>query len=84
MSTKPRRRRIRPPKGDAAYHQLWRIVEGAVADAFRSHPDYLTDKGRRHCVSSVSKRVTGAILGYAHQKARAREGAGADPGEPGG
>ena len=58
-----------------AYRQLWRIVDGAVADALKHHEDYLTDKGKRSARRSITKRVTGAILGYAEQSARGRSGA---------
>jgi hypothetical protein len=52
-----------------AYDQLYRITSGAVRDAFRKHPDYLTPKGRRSATKSVVKRVTGTILGFAVQAA---------------
>ncbi|NDW00061.1 hypothetical protein [Salipiger sp. PrR002] len=51
----------------AAHRQLWRLVEGAVTDAFRSHPDYLTDRGSRLAVESVTKRVVGTLVGHAIQ-----------------
>ncbi len=60
-------------KTDNAYRQLWRIVDGAVADAFLAHPDYLSNSAHERTVrASLNKRVVGAVLGYA--KAR-----GADP-----
>lgn len=43
--------------------RLWRMVEGAVVDAFTSHPDYLTDKGRHAAAESVTKRVVGSLVG---------------------
>lgn len=46
-----------------AHHRLWRMVEGAVVDAFQQHPDYLTDKGRFAATESVTKRVVGVIVG---------------------
>lgn len=50
----------------AADHQrLWRMVEGAVVDALSSHPDYLTPKGERSAVESITKRVVGQLVGYA-------------------
>lgn len=51
--------------GTPAYRQLWRVVDGAVTDAFAQHPDYLTDKGEQSARMSVVKRVTGAVHGYA-------------------
>ena len=47
--------------------RLWRLVEGAVVDAFHSHPDFLTVAGHRSAVQSVTKRVVGQIVGHAKQ-----------------
>lgn len=55
-----------------AYSELWGVVDGAVADAFNTHPDYLTAKGLRSARTSVTKRVTGTVLGFAAQAARGR------------
>ena len=62
MAYKP----TKPPKGNEDYKKVWKIVDGAVADALLMHPDYLTDKGRhgRTARYSVVKRVVGAILSY--------------------
>ncbi len=45
----------------AEHTALWNAVEGAVVDAFRHHPDCLTDKGRRSFVESITKRVVGSV-----------------------
>lgn len=58
--------------GTPARRQLWRIVEGAVADAFKSHPEYLTPAGRRWAQQSVTKRVVGSVQGFAAQTAEGR------------
>lgn len=58
-------------KGD--YHRLWRVVEGAVIDAIKAHPDYFTEIGARQCVGSVTKRVVGQLAGAANE-ARKRGG----------
>lgn len=64
--------RYRPPAMNKRDHaRLWRLVEGAVIDAFRAHPDYLTETGQRAAVKSITKRVTGQIAGHA-QEARKR------------
>ncbi len=42
---------------------IWMAVEGAVVDAFNSHPEYLTKKGRSCVVESVTKRVVGQLVG---------------------
>ena len=55
---------------DRAYAQLWRVADGAVRDALRKHPDYLTPKGQRSARRSIVKRVTGTVLGFALQEAK--------------
>lgn len=66
----------RPSRKDSAFLKnadhvrLWNLVEGAVVDAFRAHPDYLTDKGSKTVVRSVTKRVVGQIVGHAKQTLR--------------
>lgn len=55
------------------YQQLWNVVDGAVSDAFKNHPDYLTKKGQRSARTSINKRVVGTVLGFAVQaRGRAR------------
>ena len=49
----------------ADHLRLWRLVEGAVVDAFLSHPSYLTDHGAQSAVASVTKRVVGQLVGNA-------------------
>lgn len=68
------KKRLRPPKGDHTYRQLWRVIDGAVRDAFVHHPEYLTPRGVMQARESVVKRVTGAIKSYAEQSARGRSG----------
>ncbi|TWB38015.1 hypothetical protein [Nitrospirillum pindoramense] len=53
-----------PPKGDAAYQQLWQVIDIAVRDAFDRHPEYLTAAGRHAAVTSVTKRVVGGVLAH--------------------
>lgn len=60
-------RRIKPPKGDNRYRQVWRIIDGAVLDCFKHHPEYLTENGKRAARESIVKRATGAIIGYEAQ-----------------
>lgn len=52
--------------------QMWRVVDGAIMDAFIHHPDYLTMKGSRNqCARrSIAKRVTGSVLSYLEQRHR--------------
>lgn len=66
--TKPDKR-TRPPKGGKFYRQLWRLVDGAVKDCFKKHPDYLTLKGhiQHRARQSINKRVVGTILGYTQE-----------------
>lgn len=70
-----RRASPRSPSYMAAdeHRRLWRMVEGAVLDAFTAHPDYLTAKGAHSAVESITKRVVGNLVG--HAKAT-REGSG--------
>ena len=49
------------------HQRLWRMVEGAVLDAFKSHPDYLTDIGAPVAVESITKRVVGTLVGHANE-----------------
>ena len=49
------------------HQRLWRMVEGAVVDALRSHPEYLTARGERAAVASITKRVVGNLAGHAKQ-----------------
>jgi hypothetical protein len=49
------------------HQRLWRMVEGAVVDALRSHPEYLTARGERSAVASITKRVVGNLTGHAKQ-----------------
>lgn len=56
----------KPPKEGTTYKKLWKVVDGAVADAFLMHPDYLTVKGTtfRAARNSINKRVVGALLSF--------------------
>lgn len=76
---KEQKKRLRPEK--AAYkagqgRKMWRVVDGAIRDAFRHHPDYLTTKGSKGSAArrSVAKRVTGAVLSYLEQSKWGRSG----------
>lgn len=64
--------------GNGAYGKLWAIVDGGVKDALKSHPDYLTPKGMKSARTSIVKRVTGTVIGFAEQSAKGR---GATPAE---
>ncbi len=67
----------------ADHARLWALVEGAVLDAFNSHPDYLTDHGRRRAVGSITKRVCGQLVGHAKETlAGGRGNACSSPGVP--
>lgn len=59
-------KRTKPPKEETLYRKIWRVVDGAVADAFTMHPDYLTAKAKNGKAAqlSVVKRVTGAVKGF--------------------
>lgn len=58
-----------------SYKQLWRVIDGAVADCFAQHPEYLhPNRHERRVRSSIVKRVVGAVHGYAEQSAKSRSG----------
>ena len=69
-------RRSSPKSRAAMKHadhlRLWRLVEGGVYDAFRAHPDYLTDHGRARAVESITKRVVGQLVGHANEARKRR------------
>lgn len=46
------------------YAKLWSVIDGAVTDAIKSHPDYVTEKGYDSMVNSITKRVVGQVVGY--------------------
>jgi|SRR6266446_2485909 len=60
----------KPSHGNGFNRQVWRVVDGAIRDAFLNHPDYLTKKGSRSACArrSIAKRVTGALLSYLEQR----------------
>lgn len=58
-------KRVRPVNIDPFYHQMWRIVDGAIRKTFQDHPDYIREgKSERSVRQSISKRVVGALSGY--------------------
>lgn len=61
------------------YVQLWKIIDGAVFDALKMHPEYLTDRGHRNARLSIVKRVTGAVLGYVTETSVAKGRSGEKP-----
>lgn len=68
-----RSRMEKKPGGNSGiYRALWFMVDGAVRDAFANHPEYLTQAGRNSAANSITKRVTGTLMGYATQVARGR------------
>lgn len=54
------------------HRKLWRMVEGAVYDALQAHSDYLTDRGSKLAVSSITKRVVGQLVGHASEARKRR------------
>ena len=59
------------PKGDSRYRLIWRLANGAVADAFAMHPNYVETKWRKAARESIVKRVTGAIYSSLPERAGA-------------
>lgn len=68
-------KRLKPQKPGDDYRRLWRLVDGAIRDAFAKHPEYVP-QGRRETEirSSLAKRIVGAVKGHAEQSARSRSG----------
>lgn len=50
-----------PAKIKAGDDKLWRVIEGAVIDAMKQHPEYLTNAGREAMAQSITKRVVGNL-----------------------
>lgn len=72
---KRRSRKLTFPMGKDCpqYRRVWIIVDSAVAEAFKAHPEYLSDDAVLRVVrASIVKRVTGAITGWATQVEQAR------------
>lgn len=57
-----------------ARRQLTRLVDGAVADTFTNHPEYLTKAGQRRAAGSLRKRLVGLVMGYVVQTTQGRSG----------
>lgn len=77
MKRERRRERLAPVKEpDLAYVRLWRVVDGAVLDALKAHPDYLAPKGAlfNNARRSIVKRVVGAVQGFDAQAPKGRTG----------
>ncbi len=56
----------------ADHKRLWRLIEGAVVDTMRQHPDYFTERGMELACGSITKRAVGNIRSAAHE-AKQRE-----------
>ncbi len=72
---KRRSRKLAFPMGKDCpqYRRGWIIVDSAVAEVFKAHPEYLSDDAVLRVVrASIVKRVTGAITGWATQVEQAR------------
>ena len=69
-----RLKRVRPCKSGSRYRQLWRVVDGAVRDTIKMHPEYFTKPASRQMRESIIKRVVGALNGYTEQSVRGRSG----------
>ncbi len=83
---KPKRRpwkraKVPPQKrAPGGYSQIWRIVDGAVADCILHHREYFgSNQQVGDARRSIVKRVTGSIIGYLEQSRRGASGA-TDPG----
>lgn len=66
------KRRTKPVKDGVPYRQLWRVVDGAILDCMRQHPNYFANAPRARL--SLNKRIVGNVLGFAEQSAKGRSG----------
>lgn len=48
------------------------MVDGAIRDCLKMHPDYIDPHNMRRVRESVAKRVTGAILAYQAEADKAK------------
>lgn len=64
---KQKRSRRPPEKNKPLYKRVWKVVDGAVCDAFIKHPDYLSTKGKDTARLSITKRVCGAVTSFIEQ-----------------
>ena len=76
-----KRAKVPPQKrAPGGYSQIWRIVDGAVADCILHHREYFgSNQQVGDARRSIVKRVTGSIIGYLEQSRRGASGA-TDPG----
>ena len=51
-----------------AYRQIYRVIDGAVADAILQHPEFFALGRQRNARTSIAKRVAGAVCGYLVEK----------------
>jgi len=70
---KSKKRAYKPVKGGKVYGEVWRLVDGAIRDALTSHPQYVQPKFLVCCRMSITKRVTGAVMGYVAQAAKGHD-----------
>lgn len=72
---KPRHlRRYKPVKSPTEYQRIWKIVDGAVRDCLKMHDDYVSPAKVSNLRRSITKRVTGAMVG--HMKAESESSRG--------
>jgi hypothetical protein len=61
-------RKLKPPSDCAkSYEALWKLVDGAVLDCVKMHPEYFRSDRLTTVRASLVKRVTGSIHGFALQ-----------------
>jgi hypothetical protein len=66
-------KKLKPPKElpHSTYHAIWRIIDGAVREVIKSHPEYFNEKRHFEIRRSIVKRATGSITlcsGYSLQR----------------
>lgn len=72
-----KRRPLKPVKEGSPYEELWKLMDGAVRDAFDKHPEYLPNKkrGTEYTIRmSIVKRATGAAMSFVERSTKSRTG----------
>lgn len=55
--------KVKPPKTGEDYLWLWKMVDAAVMDALKTHPEYVREELIPYARLSINKRVVGRVIG---------------------
>jgi hypothetical protein len=70
--SRAKKERLRTPrnKPGAEYKAIWRLIDGAILDALKHHPEYIAPERQQAARNSIIKRATGNVVGYLAQAKR--------------